>query len=73
VYLKKTKEEVYEEFIKDVQNLYNILQKLKIECDDNGNLVKDILSNFLNILFDTNDLSFAINKEKIVPTLTMKN
>jgi ankyrin repeat protein len=69
-YLKKTKEEVYNEFIDNVKKLYTILNNLKIICDDNGTLAKDIISNFLNRLFETNNLSFPVNKEKIVTTLT---
>jgi ankyrin repeat protein len=73
VYLGKTREEVYDEFIKDVQNLCEILHKLKIKCNEDGILAKDILSNFLTILFDTNNIPFPINKEKIIPTLTGRN
>jgi hypothetical protein len=69
-YLKQTRDEVYQKFIKNVVELYIILHNLKIACLDDGELVKDILSNFLNILFEINELSFPISKEKIVTTLT---
>jgi len=69
-YLRKTKEEVYIEFITDVKNLYTILNNLKIECADNGILVNYILSNFLDKLFKTSGLPLPINKEKILKRLT---
>ena len=61
---KKQREEVYNEFIEDVKILYKKLEKIYILCDDNGYLTKDIVSNFLLKLFETNNLPFPINKEK---------
>ena len=49
-HLQMTKEDIYKEFIKDVKELYRKLHNLKIICADNGILVKDIISNFLNKL-----------------------
>jgi hypothetical protein len=71
-YLHKTKEEIYEEFIKNVRDLYTILINISLICEDESKLVCQILSNFLDKLFkiETKELPLPINKETIITSLT---
>jgi ankyrin repeat protein len=68
-YLTMTKNEVFEEFIFNVKELCIKLKNLKTVCNDSGILAKDILSNFLDKLFNTENLPLPINKEEILKSL----
>jgi ankyrin repeat protein len=70
--LIRTKEDTFKQFIEDVNNFYLKLIEVKKICQ-NSKLIKDLLSNFLEKMFNTNDLPLPINKEQIITTLTKQN
>ena len=69
-YLYKSKDKIFEEFMEQFINLYNILNEIKQQCDGNFKLCHYILSNFLDKLFKSSKLPIPINKQITIEILT---